>query len=170
MIKNSFMLIFLVAIVAGAVWFFLTKIKSPSEPIIKDSTPTASISVSPSVSPETTSDENQIPMDRISGRELVVGTGKETKSGDRVKVNYVGTLLDGTKFDSSYDRGVPFEFNLGAGEVIKGWDDGVAGMKVGGKRQLIIPPQFGYGDRAVGKIPANSVLIFEVELLNIIAK
>ena len=86
-----------------------------------------------------------------------------------VSVNYVGTLLDGKKFDSSYDRNQPFSFVLGTGQVIKGWDEGVAGMKIGGKRKLIIPPALAYGDQNIGDglIPANSTLIFEVELLGI---
>ncbi|MBI5323796.1 MAG: FKBP-type peptidyl-prolyl cis-trans isomerase [Ignavibacteriae bacterium] len=100
-------------------------------------------------------------------QDMKVGTGTEAKSGSKVSVHYVGTLTDGTKFDSSVDRGKPFEFNLGAGEVIKGWDEGVAGMKVGGKRKLTIPPDLGYGSRAIGKIPSNSTLIFDVELLNV---
>lgn len=95
------------------------------------------------------------------------GTGEEAKNGDKVTVNYVGTLENGTKFDSSIDRGEPFEFTLGAGEVIKGWDDGVKGMKVGEKRKLVIPSELGYGPQAVGSIPANSTLIFEVDLLKI---
>src|SRR5262245_36560109 len=94
--------------------------------------------------------------------DLKVGTGDEAQAGDKVQVHYVGTLKDGTKFDSSIDRKEPFEFPLGAGKVIKGWDEGVQGMKVGGKRKLIIPPELGYGDKAVGKIPANSELTFEV--------
>lgn len=97
----------------------------------------------------------------------IVGTGKEAKSGNKVKVHYVGTLTDGTKFDSSVDRGQPFEFDLGAGRVIQGWDEGVAGMKVGGKRKLVIPPDLAYGSRAQRQIPANSTLIFEVELLEV---
>jgi len=99
--------------------------------------------------------------------ELKVGTGKEAKAGQRVTVHYVGTLTNGNKFDSSRDRGEGFEFNLGAGEVIKGWDQGVAGMKVGGMRKLTIPPELGYGARGFPPvIPANSTLIFEVELLD----
>lgn len=97
-----------------------------------------------------------------------VGTGDEAVAGKSVTVNYVGTLLDGTKFDSSYDRNQPFTFNLGAGEVIKGWDQGVAGMKVGGKRKLTIPSDLGYGPAgAPPVIPPNATLVFEVELLSV---
>ncbi|MCD6283435.1 FKBP-type peptidyl-prolyl cis-trans isomerase [bacterium] len=100
--------------------------------------------------------------------DLVVGDGQEAKSGDNVSVHYTGWLTDGTKFDSSVDRGTPFTFHLGAGQVIKGWDEGVAGMKVGGKRKLTIPPELGYGDRGAGpKIPPGATLVFEVELLGI---
>jgi FKBP-type peptidyl-prolyl cis-trans isomerase FkpA len=100
--------------------------------------------------------------------DLVEGTGPAAKAGDSVKVHYTGWLTDGTKFDSSLDRRSPFVFPLGAGRVIKGWDEGVAGMKVGGKRKLQIPPQLGYGARgAGGVIPPNAELIFEVELLGI---
>ncbi len=100
--------------------------------------------------------------------EVKVGTGAEAVSGKRVTVHYRGTLTNGTKFDASYDRNEPFQFNLGAGEVIKGWDQGVAGMKVGGKRKLTIPPALGYGARgAGGVIPPNATLVFEVELLEV---
>ena len=103
----------------------------------------------------------------LESTDEVVGTGAEAVAGKTVSVNYTGTLTDGTKFDSSYDRNQPFEFELGAGRVIKGWDQGVAGMKVGGKRKLVIPPSLGYGAQANGKIPANSTLVFEVELLDV---
>ncbi|HEY9721185.1 MAG TPA: FKBP-type peptidyl-prolyl cis-trans isomerase [Oscillatoriaceae cyanobacterium] len=93
--------------------------------------------------------------------------GKVAKAGDTVVVNYTGWLTDGTKFDSSLDRNQPFSFTLGKGEVIKGWDEGVAGMVVGEKRKLVVPPDLGYQDHAMGPIPANSTLIFEVELLDV---
>lgn len=99
--------------------------------------------------------------------DIKVGTGQEAKTGDTVTVNYAGTLTNGTKFDSSYDRGTPFTFQLGAGQVIEGWDKGIIGMKVGGKRKLTIPPELGYGATAYGPIPANATLIFEVELLGV---
>ena len=98
----------------------------------------------------------------------VVGTGDEAVAGKTVEVHYTGTLVDGKKFDSSRDRGKPFSFKLGVGMVIKGWDEGVAGMKVGGKRKLVIPANLGYGARgAGGAIPPNAVLHFDVELLKV---
>src|SRR5437868_9332034 len=100
--------------------------------------------------------------------DLQEGTGQAAKAGDTVEVHYTGRLKDGTKFDSSHDRHQPFSFRLGAGQVIKGWDEGVAGMKVGGKRKLVIPAALGYGSRgAAGVIPPNAELTFEVELLGI---
>lgn len=96
-----------------------------------------------------------------------VGEGKEVTSGDYITIHYLGTLENGEKFDSSYDRDQPFETRIGVGEVIEGWDMGVPGMKVGGKRKLTIPPNLGYGDRDLGSIPPNSTLIFEVELLKV---
>jgi len=101
-------------------------------------------------------------------QDLEVGAGEEAKPGDQVSVHYTGWLEDGTKFDSSLDRNEPFQFQLGAGMVIKGWDEGVSDMKVGGKRKLVIPSNLGYGAAgAGGVIPPNATLIFEVELLAI---
>lgn len=100
--------------------------------------------------------------------ELVIGEGAQANAGHDVLVHYTGWLTDGTKFDSSKDRGQPFSFSLGQGMVIPGWDEGVAGMKIGGSRKLTIPPQLGYGAYgAGGVIPPNATLVFEVDLLDL---
>lgn len=99
--------------------------------------------------------------------DIKVGDGSEVTGGDYITIHYHGTLEDGTVFDSSYERGAPFQTRIGVGNVIEGWDMGVPGMKVGGKRKLTIPAKLAYGDRSVGSIPAGSTLIFEVELVNI---
>ncbi len=102
--------------------------------------------------------------------DLVVGSGATAVSGDTLTVHYVGTLTNGTRFDSSRDAGQPYTFRLGVGAVIAGWDMGVPGMRVGGTRKLTIPPSLGYGSQRVGSIPPNSTLVFEVELLSIAGK
>ena len=129
--------------------------------------PSSTLGVTPTI---TTNGQVITALQRIN---TVMGTGQTAQAGQVVKVHYTGWLYDptaanqrGNKFDSSVDRGQPFEFSLGAGQVIKGWEQGVAGMKVGGKRTLIIPPELGYGERgAGGAIPPNATLLFEVELL-----
>jgi FKBP-type peptidyl-prolyl cis-trans isomerase len=106
--------------------------------------------------------------DQLQIEDIRVGAGAEAKAGHTVSVHYVGTLTSGKKFDSSRDRSEAFKFKLGGGQVIKGWDQGVAGMKIGGLRKLTIPPHLGYGARgAGGVIPGNATLIFEVELLDL---
>ena len=105
-------------------------------------------------------------MSELLIEDLTVGSGDTATAGQSVSVHYTGWLTDGQKFDSSLDRNDPFEFRLGAGQVIPGWDQGVAGMQIGGKRKLTIPPELGYGSRgAGGVIPPNATLVFEVELL-----
>lgn len=112
--------------------------------------------------------ESKTMNEELKIEDLVIGTGEEAVSGKNISVHYTGTLTDGTKFDSSKDRGVPFEFTLGVGQVIQGWDQGFNGMKVGGKRKLTIPASLGYGSQgAGGVIPPNATLIFEVELLDV---
>ncbi len=125
----------------------------------------------------TTTNISELPMDlslapgealptELVATDVIVGSGPEAVPGQMVTVNYVGALPDGTVFDASANHGQPFTFQLGAGQVIRGWDEGVAGMKVGGKRRLVIPPDMAYGAQAVGGvIPANATLLFEVELL-----
>jgi FKBP-type peptidyl-prolyl cis-trans isomerase len=106
---------------------------------------------------------------KVEKEDLVVGTGAEAKSGSAVKVDYTGTLVDGTKFDSSKDRGQPLSFVIGAGQVIKGWEQGVVGMKVGGRRKLTIPSELAYGrEGRPPSIPPNSTLVFDIELLFVV--
>lgn len=107
-------------------------------------------------------------MAELKIEDIVTGDGAEAVAGKTIIVHYTGWLTDGSKFDSSKDRNDPFRFKLGAGQVIRGWDEGFSGMKIGGKRKLTIPPEMGYGARgAGGVIPPNAVLVFEVELLDI---
>ena len=123
------------------------------------------ISISPTAAPKKVVAQD---VEKLLSEDLKVGTGSAVVSGDTVTVHYLGTLLDGTKFDSSYDRGGPFSTQIGVGAVIKGWDEGMVGMKIGGKRRLTIPSSLGYGDTGAGRIiPPNAGLIFEVELLDV---
>jgi len=124
-----------------------------------------------SFAPETGAAENEKAVTTTSGLQLIdltTGTGREAHVGETAVVHYTGWLTNGTKFDSSKDRNKPFAFQLGAGHVIKGWDEGVVGMKIGGTRKLIIPPQLGYGAHGAGNvIPPNATLIFEINLLDL---
>lgn len=167
MIKNTFIYIVVAALVGVAVWFFIQKAGNVSDSSDlgtlvadeKDATPTPKME-------NNDSSEKWVKLPNgLQILDVVIGPGKEAKEGDAIATHYTGTLPDGTKFDSSYDRGQPFSFILGGGMVIKGWDLGLVGMKVGGKRKLIIPPELGYGSRDMGAIPPNSTLHFEVELV-----
>ena len=139
--------------------------------------PTASTPAQPQAAPPATaatpaaaptSPGKTAPVTTLKMEDKTVGAGAVAKAGDLVTVDYTGWLTDGTKFDSSIDAGKPFQFTIGKGEVIAGWDQGVAGMKVGGVRTLTIPPDLGYGAQgAGGVIPANATLVFEVKLLKI---
>jgi FKBP-type peptidyl-prolyl cis-trans isomerase len=117
------------------------------------------------ITDQTQQQEGDSITETVTVEDIVIGTGDEVLAGDTLKVHYVGTLTDGTKFDSSRDRGEPFEFTFGVGEVITGWDQGLVGMKIGGIRKLTIPASLGYGEVEQPNIPANSTLIFEVEVL-----
>ena len=153
----------------GNIWQFITggNIPNPAGEVAR---PITSNLTNNSDDPVKQQKEQMTNISTTDGLEIYdekVGAGAEAVAGKTVSTHYVGTLADGTKFDSSVDRETPFQFILGRGQVIKGWDTGVLGMKVGEKRKLIIAPSLGYGQAAVGPIPPNSTLIFEVELLGI---
>lgn len=117
---------------------------------------------------QTQSQTNKTTMENgLQIEDTKVGEGTEVKAGNTVTVHYTGTLTNGVKFDSSLDRGTPFSFTIGQGQVIQGWEQGLLGMKVGGKRKLTIPASLGYGSQTIGGIPANSTLMFEIELLDV---
>ncbi|MDP3954880.1 MAG: FKBP-type peptidyl-prolyl cis-trans isomerase [bacterium] len=146
--------------------------QTESTPTTSQTTPSDSESVSPTPDVTETPAGASVPTIFPNGlkvEDLKVGQGEAVKSGDQISIHYLGTLTNGTKFDSSYDRGQPFETQIGVGQVIQGWDLGVVGMRVNGKRKLTIPPELGYGERGAGAvIPPNATLIFEVELIGIL--
>lgn len=162
--KTTLIIVALVIVGVGIVLWTQT----PRESVTQESQiPESNQQIQTSMPEQTNITMQTLPSGLQIGDE-VVGTGVEAVVGKKVSVHYTGTLLNGTKFDSSLDRGEPFEFPLGAGYVIKGWDEGVQGMKVGGKRKLIIPSDLGYGSRGAGSaIPPNATLVFEVELLGV---
>lgn len=136
-------------------------LQQPTEPALAPAQPAAQ--PAPETQPSTVTTNSGLKYEVINS-----GAGSKPATGDKVKVHYTGTLLDGTKFDSSVDRGTPFVFTIGIGQVIKGWDEGVALMKVGDKFKFTIPPELAYGSRGAGsKIPPGATLVFDVELLGI---
>lgn len=174
MSKNIAPLLIVLAVVfiGGLGIFFLSNQKTQTPEINLNPTPLPTNAIISTPVPQATNEANmdniKTTQDGLIIQDIVIGSGQEVKSGDSVTVHYLGTLENGTKFDSSYDRNTPFTTQIGVGQVIKGWDEGIVGMKVGGKRKLTIPPTLGYGQQGAGEsIPPNSTLIFEVELLGI---
>ena len=167
---NKYVIVTLVLVslaVGGGIYLASNK-TSNNQSLANSDTSSTIQTTEPVASTTATSSGKPMETDKLIIQDEKIGTGAEATVGHKITVNYSGTLLDGTKFDSSYDRGTPFTFNLGAGEVIQGWDQGFAGMKVGGKRKLTIPASLGYGSQgAGGVIPPNATLIFEVELLKV---
>ncbi len=144
---------------------------SPSYSSINANQANSRSAVNQSNNSVSTSSNNTNTSGQLQITDEVIGTGAVAQKGDLVTVNYIGTFLDGKKFDSSYDRHQPFQFTLGAGDVIQGWDEGVIGMRVGGKRKLVIPPSLAYGSAgAGGVIPPNATLVFEIDLLKVQAQ
>lgn len=157
--SRNFILIFFIIVVGifGILIFFSS---SANPEVTTSQLPTFAVSPTPTTSPAI--------MNAMKVEDTVIGTGPEVKKGDTVTVHYTGRLENGTKFDSSLDRGTPFSTVIGVGSVIKGWDEGIPGMKVGGKRKLTIPGALAYGEQGIPpKIPPNATLVFEVELLEI---
>ena len=169
MTKSVFIFTILVVFVAIAVWFVMQKTKevsrtteTPTPAVISGLTPEAGDPVDAAQGKPVKYDNGLIVQD------LIVGTGKSAAKGDTLSANYIGTLQDGTKFDSSYDRGQPIQFVLGSGQLIQGWELGLGGMKEGGKRKLTVPPSLGYGAKGAGNvIPPNATLLFEIELVSV---
>lgn len=161
----NFIIFFVLLAVVGGVYYWLVGNKNQPEETLVATTTAASMAATTSASQGS---GNLIESsDGLKYEILQVGAGQEAKNGNDVLVHYVGTLENGAKFDSSRDRNKPFDFVLGTGAVIKGWDLGVLGMKVGEIRKLIIPSSIGYGAQGQGPIPPNATLIFEVELLGV---
>jgi len=152
--KITILFIALLIVVLGVIYFFLMTLSDP-----------AAWKEEGLGSETETQRTQQFMQSNVQIETTKTGAGAEAKNGDLVAVHYTGWLTDGTKFDSSVDRGEPFAFVLGSGQVIRGWDEGVAGMKIGEKRKLTIPPELGYGASGVGPIPPNATLVFEVELI-----
>ena len=168
MTKNNFVYVALIVMIGITIWFFIRKSYGVSQNAQIDKLIKVAPTLTTTPNMQNSNDEGGkwIKLDNgLQVQDTTIGFGQEAKPGDMIAANYIGTLDDGTQFDSSYDRGQPFAFVLGQGMVIKGWDIGIIGMKVGGKRKLVIPPDLGYGPNGNGSIPANATLYFDVELM-----
>ena len=165
MSKSVYIFTILVILVVITVWFVVQKTKEANE-VIETPTPTAVPTSSPA--PEDSAGKPTKYDNGLVVQDVVVGSGKTAESGDTLNAHYVGALENGTVFDNSYDRGQPLQFVLGSGQLIQGWELGLVGMKEGGKRRLVIPPELGYGARGAGQaIPPNATLLFEIELVSV---
>ena len=169
MTKTFFIFTVLIIFVVITIWFVVQKTREvsqnkeiPESTVTPTSSPTEELPVSEPVQYD----------NGLSVQDVVVGEGKSAENGDTLSAHYVGALQDGTVFDESYGRGQPIQFVLGAGQLIKGWELGLLGMKEGGKRRLVIPPELGYGagGAAGGVIPPNATLLFEIELVGVVKK
>jgi FKBP-type peptidyl-prolyl cis-trans isomerase len=156
------LIIFLIAGLGGIGYLFMNPKVAQSQ--LETKTTSSTATPNPASAAPT---KQGVDVKELVSEDVKVGEGKEVKSGDTISINYKGTLLDGTEFDSSYKRNQPFETKIGVGQVIKGWDQGIIGLKEGGKRKLTIPSALAYGPSAKPTIPANSALVFEVELMKI---
>lgn len=155
----------LMFVVVGGIWYFG---RQPAETTNLTAVPTTALEPTGVETETIMAKPTMTDITELKIEDLTIGDGEEVETGDTVVMHYTGTLVDGTKFDSSLDRGQPFTTQIGVGRVIEGWDKGVPGMKVGGKRMLYIPSEMGYGARGAGSaIPPNADLIFEVELLDV---
>ena len=155
-----------ILVIVGVSWFFLKLGQQTTLP--EDTAKIGTVNTDNNTNMATAMPAGRQDSGKLQIEDIKVGTGSAVTAGDTVVMQYTGTLTNGTKFDSSYDHGKPFTTRIGVGQVIEGWDMGIPGMKVGGKRKLTIPPALGYGEHgAGGVIPPNATLIFEVELLEI---
>lgn len=165
MSKSVFIFTILVVFVVIMIWFIIQKTSEVNKLI---ETPATTAVFTPTSTPTPAANEPIRYDNGLIVQDLVVGSGKIAANGDTLNAHYVGMLENGTKFDSSYDRGQPIQFVLGSGQLIKGWELGLIGMKEGGKRKLIIPPDLGYGAKGTGNIiPPNATLVFEIELISV---
>lgn len=166
--RRNLIVVAVILVAAGSYYFATRNTANVTRMDDQQNLPQATMTPTPTT--EATQSGNVKTLDGgLKIEDVKIGTGPEVKSGDTIKIHYNGTFEDGTKFDSSYDRGQPFETQIGVGRVIEGWDKGVPGMKVGGKRKLIIPGNLGYGPQGMpGAIPPNATLLFDVELVEIV--
>jgi FKBP-type peptidyl-prolyl cis-trans isomerase len=165
--KEKIITVFTLVALVVVLGFVISAIGKPGGNIVKNLTEPPKNELPSEVAPQKFEIKSMPGDEKLVKKDIIVGTGVEAKAGDTLSVNYIGVLEDGTKFDSSYDRNEPLEFILGSGQLIRGWEIGILGMKVGGKRELIIPPELGYGLSGKGPIPPNATLKFTIELLSV---